>query len=1562
MLNTYKTKQETGFGVVVAFSGGAASFVGLSALLGWITGLRALASIRSDFMPMSPDTALAFVILGLILLLHVRIHEQRKSNLFVSAIIAFVSIYGLLKSIEYFVNADLTFENILFPATEKIGSFFIKRMSPITGVLFFLSGIALQLRLLLGTRHKISNIISSLGVITLTIGFIATIGYVFGTPLLYGGAITPLAATTAIGFLLLGFGLVAVAGPKNIFLQLFVGDSASGRLLRIFLPMTILAVLVQGFFSETLTNVYGVNHAMAAALLSLAFAVLMSAVIVQLSKVIFRRADTAEAERKRAQEELKNSEERFRSVWESSIDGMRITDKEGTIVGVNDAYCTLVGARREDLEGQSFTIAYRSSDKEHQASTLQYKQKFSARTIVPKMEAALELRSGNALSVELSNAFLESGGNDPLLLTIFRDITERKRAEDALRESEYWFKESQKAGRIGSYFLDFKTGYWRSSEVLDELFGIDTKYERSIEGWMNLIHPEHRGEMVEYPKHIINNKIAFEKEYRIIRPSDGKERWVSGHGEFSFDEKGLPVSMIGTLQDITERKHLKLEILTVAGQMKMLFEKLDEVFWSVDVVNNVTLQMSPACEKLYGYLPKEFFKNPMLWYECIHPDDRHIVDEKNPDVFSGKSVQQEYRIVRDDGEIRWVEAKVKPTVDTAGKVVRLDGIVSDITDRKRAEEVLKQREQQLEEAQREAHLGSWEWKALTDVTTCSDELYSLFGKDSKEFKFSLQVFLEASHPDDHKAVENYVQQLFQTHNPAQFDYRVITAAGGIRWLHSRTTTTVEDTGRLVGMQGTVQDITERKRAEAANTLLAQTLKSAQDCISITDLNDKILFVNHAFVATYGFSEEDLIGKNIAMLRPTSISPLQVGEILPSTLKGHWHGELINRRKDGTEFPIELWTSVVNDGEGNPIAAVGVARDISERKKAEANLVTSEKRFRSIWDNSADGMRLTNSEGWIVEVNEAYCRMVNLTRDNLIGQLFSVVYKRGGMDDDLNLYVERFRNGKVGAQTSMTATLWDGRPIDLEISSSYIGIDGHDKMLLGIFRDTTARRKTEEKLAEQARLLDVALDAIIVRDMDERLLYWNRAAEKMFGWTFDEARMLDLQKFIKEDNWEKFKEAKKIFLSQGVWEGEFRQMTKEGREITTESHWTIVHDEEGRPTSRLIINHDVTKQKQLEEELTQIQKLESIGTLASGIAHDFNNILGIVLGYSSLIERIADDPEKLSQSVQSINAAVQRGASLVKQILTFARKADVIFGPIDVNVMIKEIVKMLRETFPKTIEMSLQLDRELPFIIADATQLHQVLLNMSVNARDAMPIGGILSFKTGIAKGSSLRNVFSDVQDGDYAHIIITDTGVGMDDTTRSHIFDPFFTTKEKGKGTGLGLSVVYGVMKNHYGFIDVQSEPGKGTTFNLYFPIPEESAHGTDRTVGDIEEIRGGTETILVVEDEEALLRMSKRILEGKGYHVLTAVDGLEALALYRKHKDEIALVVTDVGLPKISGDQLFFELKKVNPSVRVILVSGYIDPGIKSEIFKAGVHDFVQKPYDPNEVLKKVRESIDRK
>ncbi|MGA9408266.1 MAG: ATP-binding protein, partial [Bacteroidota bacterium] len=388
--------------------------------------------------------------------------------------------------------------------------------------------------------------------------------------------------------------------------------------------------------------------------------------------------------------------------------------------------------------------------------------------------------------------------------------------------------------------------------------------------------------------------------------------------------------------------------------------------------------------------------------------------------------------------------------------------------------------------------------------------------------------------------------------------------------------------------------------------------------------------------------------------------------------------------------------------------------------------------------------------------------------------------------------------------------------------------------------------------------------------------------------------------------------------------------------------------------------DDTKQQLLEQQLIQAQKLESLGTLAGGIAHDFNNILGIIVGHATLIKRSGLDPEKQSQSIEAITTAAQRGAALVRQLLTFARKSDVIMHRIQLNDSIKEVASLLRETFPKIIDVSMKLQEKLPLILADSTQIHQVLLNLCVNARDAMPEGGKLAISTQTVEGTSIQSKFPKAKICNYVVVEVSDTGSGMDEETRLKIFEPFFTTKEPGKGTGLGLAVAFGIISLHYGFIDVASTPGRGTTFSLYFPVNVEEIEPFHIKGEMLGETPGGTETILLVEDEEMLRELAKMALKGKGYTVITATNGEEAIQIYKARKKEIALVLSDMGLPKLDGYSAFKELKEINPAIKFVIASGYIDPVQKSEILKSGVKEFIQKPYVPNDMLSKIRNVLD--
>jgi CheY-like chemotaxis protein len=375
---------------------------------------------------------------------------------------------------------------------------------------------------------------------------------------------------------------------------------------------------------------------------------------------------------------------------------------------------------------------------------------------------------------------------------------------------------------------------------------------------------------------------------------------------------------------------------------------------------------------------------------------------------------------------------------------------------------------------------------------------------------------------------------------------------------------------------------------------------------------------------------------------------------------------------------------------------------------------------------------------------------------------------------------------------------------------------------------------------------------------------------------------------------------------------------------------------------------------------QTQKLESIGTLAGGIAHDFNNILGIILAYSSMLRDPQAPRDRSMNAIDVINQAVERGASLVKQILTFARKTDVIYGLVNVNIMVKELKKMMSETFPRTISIDAELGSDVPEITADATQLHQAILNICVNARDAMPAGGKLVLRTETGTRSEVQSYFPEATGERYVHLSISDTGTGMDENTRQRIFEPFFTTKPKGKGTGLGLSVVYGVVKNHTGFVRVDSEVGKGSTFHLYFPGPVRTVEPGEADHRPLVDVPGGSECILLVEDESTLLDVLSGLLKSKGYRVLVARDGYEAVSTYKDHKNEIAVVVSDLGLPKMTGQDAFMRMKSINPRVKVIFGTGYLDPELKTELLNLGARGFLSKPYSQAELLRRIRELID--
>jgi PAS domain S-box-containing protein len=537
----------------------------------------------------------------------------------------------------------------------------------------------------------------------------------------------------------------------------------------------------------------------------------------------------------------------------------------------------------------------------------------------------------------------------------------------------------------------------------------------------------------------------------------------------------------------------------------------------------------------------------------------------------------------------------------------------------------------------------------------------------------------------------------------------------------------------------------------------------------------------------------------------------------------------------------------------------------------------------------------------------------------------------------------------------------------------------------------AVRQSEERF----RLIVESLQdyAVFMMDPEGRVTLWNRGAEKIRGWTQEEVLGRSFVCFYSPD--EQAGDRPAHVLRQTIVEGRHEeegwQRRKDESRFWANVVYTAVKDDKGALIGFSAVTRDLTERKQAEDELQrlntelekhiaeqteelirtiaqreklheqllQAQKMESIGTLAGGIAHDFNNLLNVILGYASVLKEQPVNPSLVAANVDVIKETVNRGGALVRQLLALARKTETKFERVQLNGLLEGLHALLQETFPKTIEVKLQLESDLPPLQGDPNQLHQAMLNLCLNARDAMPDGGMLKVKTTTVPGADLRARFQEARDVQYVQLSVADTGLGIDEATKPRIFEPFFTTKPQGQGTGLGLSVVYGIATGHAGFIDVSSEPGEGTTIEIFLPVASEPAEALTAVAqpgnGHKQGASGTGQTILFVEDEPRQLNLMQKFLAREGFKILTAKDGAEAVQMHLQHKQQIDLVVLDLGLPKLNGWEAYKMMKEADPRLKAIFATGFMSREIEAHLEQGELTSVIMKPYQLNDVLAKI-------
>jgi len=776
-------------------------------------------------------------------------------------------------------------------------------------------------------------------------------------------------------------------------------------------------------------------------------------------------------------------------------------------------------------------------------------------------------------------------------------------------------------------------------------------------------------------------------------------------------------------------------------------------------------------------------------------------------------------------------------------------------------------------------------------------------------------------------------------------------------------------GTVVGGIGIIEDFTDRQRAIAAlhesEGRYKDLFENANDMIYTQDLQGNYTSANQGVTRILGYTEEDFLQLNFRDIVDPGYLPVTEENFQKKVRDGVERTgpyEVVVRSKDGVAVWLEILARLMKKN-GEPVGIHGIARDISDRKRIEQALKESEEKYRTVLESSPDPIVVYDRAGLVTYINPAFVKTFGWNQQELLGKRIDYV-PEAELPEAMRTLTFLFEGEKVPSFETRRLTK-DGTVLDVQISAALMrNAIGEPIGNVVTLLDVTQRKVVEKALMaseEGNRLLIEGSPVGIGIVQDGKYAYVNPALVMMMGCKSPEeiVGQSPLEFIVSEDRDSVMEKVGKILVGvDNTANYKVRGIKKSGESFEV-SVWPRRTDYLGKP-ALLAFVLDVTEENRLKAQLVHAQKMEAIGTLAGGVAHDFNNLLQVVLGYSGLLLAKTPPSSRQHDNLQKINSAASRGANLVKELLTFSRKTATSPCPLDLNHQVTEVGSLLERTIPKMIKIELRLGEDLSIIQADPNQLEQIILNLVVNARDAMPDGGMVTLETqNVVLDHEYCKAHLGAKPGTYVMLSVSDTGHGMNKEVLEHIFEPFYTTKDVGKGTGLGLSMVYGIVKQHDGYISCESRPGHGTTLRIYFPAVEKEEEEEVHEQVDVSSAPGGSETLLMVDDEELARDLGSDYLRQAGYTVLTASNGREALEVYQENQDDVCLVLLDLIMPEMGGRKCFKELLKINPKVKVLIVSGYTSATTEKEAFELGAGGFVKKPYDPTQLLQTIRDVL---